>query len=126
MAKAEKLLLEEENLRITRKAIMTPDAEYPLAEITAIERGTFKPFLVPLVLAVFGMINAVVAVQTQVWYDYAACAVMLGGSIWWRGHATRHLLRIERGGKKETVWQTKDAQSIVRALDCLRDLVPGR
>ena len=51
---------------------------------------------------------------------------MLGGSAWWRSHATRHLLRIERGGKKETVWQTKDLESLKRALACLAELVPAR
>ena len=128
MAKArdETPLLEEPNLRVTRNAIETPDAEYPLSEVTAVEQGTYKPFLVPLVLAVFGLINAVVAVQTQAWYDYVACVVMLGGSIWWRSHATRHLLRIERGGKKETVWQTRDPDSLKRALACLGEIVPAR
>jgi hypothetical protein len=126
MAAKGKVLLEEDKLRIHRDAIVTPDAEYPLAEVTAVERGTYKPFLVPLALAVFGLINAVIAVQTQFWLDYLASAVMLGGGMWWRGRATRHLLRIERGGSKETVWQTKDGQSIARAMECLGRLVPGR
>jgi len=126
MAKGDKLLLEEENLRITREAIATPDEEYPLADVTSVEQGTYKPFLVPLVLAVFGIINAVIAVQTGFWLDYAACVVMLGGGAWWRHQATRHLLRIERGGKKETVWQTKDRESIGRAVECVSGLVRER
>jgi hypothetical protein len=126
MGRKGKVLLEEDKLRIRRDAIETPDAEYPLADVTAVEQGTYKPFLVPLILAVFGLINAVIAVQTHFWLDYVACVVMLAGGWWWRGRATRHLLRIERGGRKETVWQTRDAQSIARAMECLGRLVPGR
>ena len=120
------LLLEEPNLRITRAAIVTPDEEVPLTDVSAVERYTYKPFLVPLALSVFGIIVAVVAVQTRYWLDFVACIAMLGGGMYWRHKATRYVLRVERNGKKEAVWQTADLKSLERALACLGELVGQR
>ena len=118
------LLLEEPNLRISREAVSTPDAEYPMAELTGVKRQIYKPFLVPLILGVLGTINAVVAVTTLFWGDFLACAVMLGGGIYWRKRGSRFVLRVERNGKMEPVWQTKDEASMDRAMDCMRTLLP--
>ena len=119
-------VLEEPNLRITEAAVITPDDEYPLAGITAVERRTYKPFLVPLALGVFGTINAVIAVQSGLWDILVAAVLMLGGGMYWRHRATRHLLRVEHGGKMETIWQTRDEASRERAAACLEKLLAKR
>ncbi|MDX1604758.1 MAG: DUF6232 family protein [Candidatus Competibacterales bacterium] len=121
-SKQPKFLMDEAGIQITRDQVTTPNGDFPLVDIHGIDRRVKKPLLGPVLLALLGTVNTVVAMNTGYWLDIVIAGLMLGGGIYWRLSGTRHVLVLRTPKGEVEAWFARRESELDRALEIIRGL----
>ena len=114
------MLMDEDGLRISTHSISTPLGDFNLAEVDAANSRSTKPLYGPLLLALLGTLNLVIAFRSHFWLDFVASGLMLGGGLFWRASGTQHVLMLKTGGGEVDAWFTRRDAQMQRALEIIR------
>ena len=114
------VLMDDNGLRITTAQVITPVGDFPLEEIRGADARTTRPLWGPLLLALLGTINLLVAFQSRFWLDFAAAGLMLGLGVVWRVGGTRYVLSLELPTGRRDVWLGRHEATVLEALRIVR------
>lgn len=113
------VLMDDEDIRITDKQVVTPAGEFPLDDIRAVTTHIKRPLLGPVLLALLGTLNLVAGMERGFWLDFAAAGLMFGGGLLWRQRGTRYRLLLRTSAGEVDAWSAPDEARLKQAAEII-------
>jgi hypothetical protein len=113
------MLMDDADIRITDKQVITPVGEFPLDDIRAVTTHIKRPLLGPVLLALLGTINLAAGMERGFWLDFAAAGLMFGCGLLWRQRGTRYRLLLRTSAGEVNAWSAPDEARLKQATELI-------
>ena len=118
--------MSDNGFQITTAQVITPAGDFQVDDIRGAESRTSRPIWGPLMLALLGTVNLLIAFQSGFWLDFSAAGLMLGVGVIWRVLGTKYVLTLELASGKVDAWFARREAPVQQALRVLRQRLPAQ